>query len=282
VPIAAPASPALPGEGQWHPVGRPVHGVPAVYQAFLRPDAQHTSLVAGVAWMDTTLLRAQLYGGGYIPGHGPWQHTAPIPAAAARTLVAAFNSGFRMKDAEGGFSSEGRVAVPLRDGQASVVIRDDGSITVQAWHGGPQPGPGIASVRQNLGLLVDGGAPVAGVRTDTNRTWGGTVGNRVYVWRSGLGVTADGALVYVGGPGLSITTLADLLVRAGAIRGMELDINTDWVNLAVYTPSSPDAPAAPADGRDLLPGMSGTPARYFSSSWARDFLTMSAREPSGP
>ena len=60
VPIVPLASPALPGEGIWHPAGRKVGGVAALYEAFLRPDAVHTSLVAGVAWMDTTLLRLQL------------------------------------------------------------------------------------------------------------------------------------------------------------------------------------------------------------------------------
>ena len=58
------------------------------------------------------------------------------------------------------------------------------------------------------------------------------MGNAIYVWRSGIGITADGALVYVGGPGLNITDLANLLVRAGAVRAMELDINTDWVNFS--------------------------------------------------
>ncbi|NNN22087.1 MAG: hypothetical protein HKL80_08825, partial [Acidimicrobiales bacterium] len=28
----------VPGEGQWHPVGRYVNGVPAIYEAFLSPD----------------------------------------------------------------------------------------------------------------------------------------------------------------------------------------------------------------------------------------------------
>lgn len=276
-PIQPLASPPLPGEGQWHPAGRPVHGLPAVYESFLRPDAQHTSLVAAVAWMDTTLLRARLYGGSYIPGHGPWRYTAPVSDSAARTLVAAFNSGFRMKDAAGGFYSEGRIAVPLRDGQASVVIGRDGSITVEAWHGGAHPGSGIASVRQNLGLLVDNGAPVPGLNANDTSAWGGTVGNKVYVWRSGLGVTANGALVYVAGPGLNITSLADLLVRAGAVRGMELDINTDWVNFATYQPASPADPATAGNGTDLLNNMADTPSRYFRPSWARDFLTMSGR-----
>ena len=86
------------------------------------------------------------------------------------------------------------------------------------------------------------GQPVPGLNAADTTRWGATLGDQVYVWRSGLGVTADGALVYVGGPGLNITDLADLLVRAGAVRAMELDINTDWVNFSTYTPIAADRP----------------------------------------
>ena len=57
---------------------------------------------------------------------------------------------------------------------------------------------------------------------------------------------------------------------------MELDINTDWVNFSSYQPSTADGLAAPANGTELLSGMTGTPGRYFESWWARDFITMSA------
>ncbi len=60
------------------------------------------------------------------------------------------------------------------------------------------------------------------VQNNDPARWGHTLGNQVLVWRSGLGVTADGALVYVAGPGLSAYTLAQLPVRAGAVRAMEL------------------------------------------------------------
>jgi len=93
-------------------------------------------------------------------------------------------------------------------------------------------------------------------------------------------VTANGALVYVGGPGLNITSLAQLLVRAGAVRAMELDINTAWVNLATFDPGVGKLASA-ANGTDLLPNMAGSPVRYFSSWWSRDFVTMSARPSSG-
>jgi hypothetical protein len=136
--------------------------------------------------------------------------------------------------------------------------------------------PSVVSVRQNLDLLVDGGQPVPGLNASDTTQWGNTLGNAIYVWRSGIGITADGALVYVGGPGLNITDLADLLVRAGAVRAMELDINTDWVNFSVYQPATPSGPASGANGAELLPAMTGTPARYFEPWWARDFFTMSA------
>ncbi len=68
-------------------------------------------------------------------------------------------------------------------------------------------------------------------------------------------------------------------MRAGAVRGMELDINTDWVNYSYYTPASPYGPATAANGTMLLPQMTGTASRYFASYWARDFFTMSSAYP---
>ena len=173
------ASPAVAGEGQWSPAGRTVGGIPAVYETRMRPDSIHTSEVIGVAWMDTKLLRASLYSGSQIPGGGPFGLSAPIQPAAANSLVAAFNAGF------------------LQWGR-------DATMT-----------PDVVSVRQNLDLLVDNGAPVPGLNAADTTQWGATLGNQIYVWRSGVGITANGALVYVGGPALNITTLANLLVDAG-------------------------------------------------------------------
>jgi uncharacterized protein YigE (DUF2233 family) len=282
-PLAVPpplhpfASPAIAGEGQWSPVGRPVNGIPAVYETRLRPDAIHTSEVVGVAWMDTKLLRATLYSGSQIPGGGPFPNTAPITNAAAQTLVAAFNAGFLMSSANGGYFTAGRTVLPLRTGAASLVIYKDGTATVGQWGRDVTMSANVVSVRQNLDLLVDNGQPVPGLNANDTTQWGNTLGDAVDVWRSGVGVTADGALVYVGGPALNITDLANILVDAGAVRAMELDINTDWVNFASYAPTPTNGAATPANGTDLLPTMVGTPARYFTSWWARDFFTMSAR-----
>src|SRR5689334_19078726 len=68
----------LPGEGKWQPSGRRVHGRPALWLAYLRPDAVHTSLVAGVAYLDMRRVTATLHAGTEVPGGGPWQHGSQI------------------------------------------------------------------------------------------------------------------------------------------------------------------------------------------------------------
>ena len=278
-PLATFAQPPLAGEGTWKPVGRLVRGVPAVYETFLRPDAVHTSVVDGIAWLDTKLLKATLYSGSYIPGGGPYKYTAPIEPVSARSLVAAFNAGFRMQNANGGYFTQGQTIIPLRAGAASFVIYRNGTATVGAWGADVKMTSDVVAVRQNLRLLVDNARPVPGLNANDTSKWGNTVGNQVYVSRSGLGVTRNGALVFVGGPSLNITDLASLLVRAGAVRAMELDINADWVNFATFAPSTPTGLASPANGSDLLPiaDMAGPPSRYFVTWWAHDFITMSAR-----
>ena len=117
--------------------------------------------------------------------------------------------------------------------------------------------PSVVAVRQNLFPLVVNGRPSARASTRTWRVWGGTCPcgqgqhGSEYQWRSGLGVTADGALVYVVGPVLSPLQVADLLVRAGAVRGMELDINPTWPVFASFKPAAPDGLAAPSNGARL-------------------------------
>ncbi len=276
--------PAAPGAGTWRPAGRPVRGGRAVYETRLVPPGG--GLPAGIAWMDTRLLAARLYSGSISPGGGPYRYTAPVQPAQAATLVAAFNGGFQMKDAGGGYYTEGRTVVPLRRNAASLVIRADGSVTVGAWGQGLSIGPGVASVRQNLVLLVSGGRPTAQAASPDWRAWGDTCGAAScaatvpgieHQWRSGVGVTADGALVYAAGPALDPLQLARLLARAGVVRGMQLDINPDWPVFASYDPQGGQGPAAPANGSKLLGSTVQGPWTFFEPAWARDFITMSAR-----
>lgn len=275
--IPTPAVTPLPGEGVWHVAGRETAtGIPTMYEAFVRPDAIHTSYVVGVVWMDPTLLQAQLYSGSSIPGGGPYPYTAPISAKNSENLVAAFNAGFLMPDANGGYYTDGRTILPLRNGAASVVIFKDGTMTVGKWGSDVTMSAQVASVRQNLDLIVDNAKPVPGLTNANLLKWGKTLGGSFNVWRSGLGVTKNGALIYVGGPSLSISDLANVLVRAGAVRAMELDINTDWVQFSAFQ-GPLNTPINGGSGTSLERAMAGTASRYFVNWWTRDFYTMSLR-----
>ena len=281
--MSTPAATPEPGEGVWHIVGRTTaNGTPTMYETFVRPDAVHTSYVVGVVWMDPTLLSAQLYSGSQIPGGGPYAYTAPITVKNSVNLAAAFNAGFRMQDANGGYYTQGKMIKRLRVGAASAVVFKDGTMTVGKWGRDVKMSNQVQSVRQNLDLIVDNYQPVGGLTNANLAKWGKTLGGAFYVWRSGLGVTKTGALVYVGGPSLSISDLANLLVRAGARRAMELDINTDWVQFSSFT-GPLNAATGASNGTSLLgssvgaSAMAGPPGRYFANWWTRDFYTMTLR-----
>ncbi len=279
-PFSAPAT----AEGVWSPAGRMVGGVPAVYETTLVPPGG--SQPAGIAWMDTRLLSALLYSGSKSPGGGPYRYTAPIQPAEAASVVAAFNGGFVMNVAGGGYYTEGSMIDPLVPGAASLVIYSDGSVNVGAWGSDVAMTPSVVSVRQNLVPLVAAGQPTPQAASPNWQAWGDTCGATScsaavpgieQQWRSGVGVTADGALVYATGPALDPLQLAQLLVRAGVERGMQLDINPNWTVLVTYDPPIPGGLAAPSNGSQLLASTVQGPWTFFEPSWARDFITMSAR-----
>jgi len=275
--VSTPAKSPQAGEGVWHPVGRTTaSGIPAIYEAFIRPDAVHTSYVVGLAWMDPTLLEARLYSGSFIPGGGPYKHSAPILPKTTGSLVAAFNAGFRMQDANGGYYTDNKTVLPLRKGAAAVVIFKDGTMTVGKWGRDIKMSSSVREVRQNLDLIVDDSRPVAGLDSTNTKRWGATLGGKFDVWRSGIGVTENGALVYAGGPALTISALADVLTRAGAVRAMELDINADWVQYSIFN-APLGATINGGHGKSLVSSMVGLPSRYFTTWWNRDFFTVSLR-----
>jgi hypothetical protein len=265
----------LPGEGEWSPTGRTVLGTPGVYTAFMRPDPIHTSLVAGFMWMDPKLLKAVHVPGLKEPAGAPQKYGAQIPMELRPATVVAFNSAFRLDDARGGFWDEGNEVRPLINGQASLVIDKDGGADVVAWGRDRSIDSNLAQVRQNLALLIDNGQSAAGLDSEATTKWGATVGNQVLVWRSGIGVDRNGGIIYIAGPGLSVNQLAELFLRAGAVRAMELDINSDWTTAYIYEQTDPNNPAA-IFGEKLLPDMKRNGDRYLVPG-ERDFVTMVAR-----
>ena len=268
--IPAQAQPPLPEEGVWQTLVS-LHGQPAIRAAFLRPDGQHTSYLVGVAWLDQKLVKMVLHPGFSVPGGSGWSQPFYVPSSRRDSLLATFNSGFTMQDSNGGYWQDGQVGSPLRLGAASMVLYKDGHVDVVKWNA-TAPGPSMAAVRQNLGMLVENGTISPDVNSATTRTWGKTVGNATYVWRSALGVRKDGSLVFVVGASMSVPTLANIVHAAGAVSAMELDINQSWTNFMTYTHPS----AGVAVPHMLTSDEHPNPYRYLQPS-SRDFVAVSAR-----
>ncbi len=277
-PMVTPAPTPFPGEGTWTPVRPGADGVAAVYVTKVRPNASVTSLVDFVAWIDPQRASLQLFPGTDLPG-GSWSTPPYVDAGSCSKLLLASNGGFRMDGSRGGFYADGREAVPLRDGAASLVFYPDGTATVAQW--GRDVGPGdlvhIASVRQNLDLLVDHGQPVPHL---DEKDWGALLRNTAFVWRSGYGVTATGAIVYVGGPGLTPRDLANTLIAAGAVRAMQGDINPDWVTANLYTadPLTGQCHGTPGLNLPFARGGMTKPGDRYLSTDSRDFVGVFTRD----
>jgi hypothetical protein len=273
--VATPAPSVEANEGIWMPAGRLVGGVPAEYITFVRPDGIHTSYYVALMWLDTKLLRATYVPGLQEPGGGPNPWGSMIPDDQRNTVIAAFNSGFKMDTARGGVYFGGEMVRPLVDGSASLVIKNDGSATVGLWGRDVSMTPDVTTVRQNLALLIDNGQLDPALDENDTVKWGATLGNKALVWRSGVGVDSNGALIYAGGNSLSVLSLARTLQAAGAVRAMELDINTDWVSAYTYVNDPPEDPTAPVIGIKLGGDMARGGDRYFQAG-ERDFFAFFA------
>jgi len=270
--LSSPAGSPLPGEGQWRVLAS-VTGIPAIYGTYLRPDGIHTSYVAGIASMDQRLLSFQLRPGAEDPGTANWGYSPWLPPNSRTGLLATFNGGFKLDSAGGGFYLNGLTKGTLTSGAASLVYYKNGQVSIGSWDHGVGMSSNVLGVRQNLKLIVANGTVPASVDQDVQSQWGATLGGGYYVWRSGVGITSDGRVIFVYGPALSVRTLADLLQRAGAVNAMQMDINPAWMSYMYYKPSPSAADPTPVN---LLPNQPEPANRYYSVN-SRDFTAVFAR-----
>ncbi len=273
--------PALPGEGVWTTDGLPPPGPGQpliVAKTFLRPDPARPYAIVTLLQFDMRYLSLRIVAGKTEPG-GPLGHNGPgaIPAADQQgdALFAAFNGGFKYSDGHYGLMANGVVYVPPQPNAATIAITAKGQITLGAW--GRDPGltasnASLVAWRQNASLMIDHGQ--LNPLTNDGAAWGGVYLNKAYTWRSGLGTTDHGTLLYGAGDSLSAATLGQAMRAAGAYMAMQTDINPVWVRAFLYQRS--------ADGQlqiaKLHPGMQGTGKEYLQGT-ERDFFYITRVQP---
>ena len=204
-----------------------VTGAPAVWLGTRYENGSPVYL----ARIDHTRTRLALYPGLTEPPIASPRGAGEVPFGERWRLLATFNGGFKANAGAGGFVVNGRVDEPLVAGMGTLVEYRDGSLAILDWQGNT-PVRALVLARQNLPPLVWAGRPAA--RAADPALWGATLGGGTAVWRSAVGVTAAGDLVYAAGGGQTPLSLAQALVSAGAVRAIELDINPEWPSFTSF------------------------------------------------
>ena len=278
--ISPPITPALAGEGVWITQAQSVStttipSLPIIAKTYLRPDGARPYAVVTMLQFDTRFTLLHMVAGTNEPGGSRGVHGSGIIAKTdQQALMAAFNGGFKYADGQYGMMVNGTTYVPPQPDAATIAITRQGKIILGAWGVNSQLTASNADLiawRQNAALLIDQGA--INPLTSDGAAWGGTVLNSTYTWRSGLGITANGDLVYAAGNSLSARTLGQALQAAGAVMAMQTDINPFWVRAFLYAYHNSNFSIT-----KLNPYMQGTGYEYLNGT-QRDFFYMTYKTP---
>jgi hypothetical protein len=278
--IAPIAGTQVTNEGIWHDTRISVLGKIAVKTTQLRFDKAHGKATATIVWLDPKAVAFSQIGGTTDPINNP-KASGKVPASLKSCYLAGFHGGYLTKtknhhinDSQGGAIYNGYTALPMVDGKATLMTYSDGSIDIVNWPNWNHSKT-IAQARQNISMIVKDG--VSQVKSpELHNAWGwvwnGVGINNNDVPRSGVGIRADGTVVWVLGNKLNATNLASLLVRAGSVRAMVLDMNKGYSNGYFYGPYH----TVKSIGSKINPSMVGEPSRFWQTS-QRDFVAVFAR-----
>ena len=229
-----------------------------------RPEPDYPRIVAYVAWFDHTRTALAFYPGRYEPPSAAVRGPAMVPnepaLAAARDLQRRLHLH---RTCNNGSTDNGRVNEPLAEGNATLIGYRDGRVAIKTWSGGPNAGPDVAWSRQSLPPIIWHGRLNPALNDSSQ--WGYTLGNAVRVWRTGVGIDRRGNLIYAAADDQTVTTLAQILQRAGAVRAMQFDINPEWHTLITYTHHHGLRPTQVGPNSSSPPAATSSPTTATSS-----------------
>jgi hypothetical protein len=277
--VAAPGMPlpaleALPGAGQWSPYLYGSSGQVIAARTFLQPDTQRQYAVVAVVAFNLSLSRLHFVLGTNEPySEVPITRTGLIPYQDNQpgVLLATFNGGFKARHGHSGAMVDGITVLPPRPGFATVAMYADGHVAIGSWGVTMKETPDMLAWRQNGPLIIQDGQINPHTLDAAPQDWGYSLDGNTTVWRSGLGLSADGqTLYYVAGPHLTMPALATALAATGSTQAMQLDINNFWVHFDAIQAAGNKLQAVP-----LVDGMNNGVGRYLEG-YSRDFFYITA------
>jgi len=255
----------VPIEPGWTPITTGPNGVVTDQRNVTVPGGRQITVVRYRAGQ----VRFNLHVGNQDPPVGAAvigpESTSFVSTTELPELLGAFNGGFKVDAAAGGVEVDGQTLTPLINGFASFVIDTNGTGRIGVWGSTvPVPGEQVASVRQNLPPLIEGGqmSPQIG----NIGQWGATLHGVAATARSALGEDPAGDILYAASMSALPIDLATALSQDGATDAMELDINPEWIQLDLASMAGGPLVA-------VVPGQS-RPANQYLVGWNRDFITV--------
>ncbi len=260
------------GEGKWTCTDLPLcnQAHPPIWRTFYRPDPERPYARVELASIDLSQVQLTLVPGTVEPRPVDGIRGAgmiPKEVQSGGKLFAAWNGGFMAMHGAYGMMVDRRVILSPRDGFAVLAIYKDGSLKIGVWGEDIKMTSDLVSYRQNGPILID-----HGVLNDQDLlAWGRSVSGETRIWRSGIGLTPEGTLIYAAGPSLSAQTLGEALRRAGATQAMQLDVNAWHVFFYTYT-LTPDG-LVPQKLSTNIPG----PLKLYLTPYERDLMYLTLK-----
>jgi hypothetical protein len=264
-PLPTTGRPVGPG---WRPASFSVGGTSPVFVSTRLANGS----TAYVAWIDHTRTELALYPGTAEPAVASPRGLGEVPQGERWRLLATFNGGFKSNANDGGFLVNGTASEPLQRGDGTLVEYRNGSVAILDWEGRTNP-RSLVLARQNLPPLVWAGR--ANPAVSDFRRWGITYGGGAAVWRTAIGVTGHGDLVFAAANGQTAASIATLMVELGAVRAIELDINPQVPTFIGYARRGGRDPTA------FVPNPMQRSTRYLTPD-SRDFFAVYTRAGGGP
>lgn len=195
------------GEGVWTPLPNSLapSTAPLMYKTILHPDFTRPYAQVAIVALDATRLRLHAVAGTIEPVSAA---RAPRPGLVSSSdlasLVAAFNGGFKAMHGHYGMMVDGQTILPPQPNADTIAIYRDGRVRIAPWSAISNTLPQMQSFRQTPAFLAYHGQVNPALMDERLITWGASVSGKTAIWRSALGVSADGrTLFYAAGESLT-------------------------------------------------------------------------------
>ena len=250
-------------------------------KTLVHPDRKRPWTAVAVVAIDLARVDLHLMAGEYVPeatepeGRSA-KRPAIIPPEHQRSLIAAFNGGFKTIHGRPGMHVDGVTLVAAQPKACTVTRTRDGDVFVGTWERLPGSPEERVWWRQAPTCLVERGAFGVGVLEDSNVNWGTSVHGSTFIRRSAVGLDAARRVMFVAvGDAISARAMAIAMKHAGASDVAQLDVNWTLPKFLIYRPRSDGSGELMPE--PLYPGLPFVRDEYVRARSPRDFFYVTRR-----